>query len=211
VWSKARTRADFFSVSRHDYDLEQSLTRSTRPRDQVLAAGNLVIDDVDGRLVVHAREGGTRFHLVPFMEHHLIAESFSRFRLLGRRAHTPRVTIDKVIVQRETWRFAVEQATFVEATTELARFLAARRFAERHGMPRLCYAKTDAEVKPFFVDFESPILIEILARQLKRSTKVVISEMSPGFADCWLPDAQGNRYTSELRLVATDPRPWTPV
>jgi hypothetical protein len=35
--------------------------------------------------------------------------------------------------------------------------------------------------------------------------------MSPGVAECWLPDGDGRRYTSELRIVATDPQPWQPA
>ncbi len=209
VWSKARTRADFFSVSRHDFDLETA-TRSARPRDHVLTAGALVVEEVAGQLVVRSRESGRSFHLTAVLEHHLIAESFSRFRLVSRRAHMPRILIDGVVLQRETWTFGCDAVAFAGETTELGRFMGARRFAQRHGMPRFVYTKTDTEVKPFFVDLESPILIEILARQIKRSTRVTVSEMSPGFSECWLPDATGGRYTSELRLAVTDPKPWVP-
>jgi hypothetical protein len=35
---------------------------------------------------------------------------------------------------------------------------------------------------------------------------VVVSEALPGPHDAWVPDAQGRRYQSELRLQVVDPR-----
>ncbi|MEO8698767.1 MAG: hypothetical protein ABI867_01955 [Kofleriaceae bacterium] len=161
---------------------------------------------------MRTRDGRHAFHLLAYLERHLIAESFAGFGLIGGgRAHLPRVVIDDLVVQRETWTFAAETVRFVDETTELGRFVAARRFADHHGMPSMVYVKTDTEAKPFFVDFESPILIDILARNLKRARRVTVSEMSPSLDECWLSDAQGNHYTSELRLVATDPLPWQPI
>jgi hypothetical protein len=34
--------------------------------------------------------------------------------------------------------------------------------------------------------------------------------MLPGHDELWLGDAHGERYTSELRIVATDPHRWSP-
>jgi hypothetical protein len=36
---------------------------------------------------------------------------------------------------------------------------------------------------------------------------LTISEMLPGAADAWLPDAEGRRYSSELRIQFCDPLP----
>ena len=208
VWSKELNRADFYSLSRRDLDVERADVRSARPRDHVLATGDLVIDEADGDLVVRTRDGRRSFPIIAFFERQLLAESFARFRLLGSQPHVPRVAIDDLVVERETWRMPTADLTFATAATDLARLVGARSFADTHGMPRQVFAKTDAEAKPFFVDFDSPILVDILARNAKRATRIAISEMLPGLAACWLPDAAGRRYTSELRLVATDPEPW---
>jgi hypothetical protein len=37
------------------------------------------------------------------------------------------------------------------------------------------------------------------------ATRITISELLPGPDQAWLPDADGNRYFSELRLTAVDP------
>jgi hypothetical protein len=210
VWSKAFNRANDFSLSRHDFDLEQSDATSTRPRDHVLALGALVVEEIDDHVYVRTRDGNHRFHVLAFLDTHLTAESYAHFSLLGAHPHVPRITIDQVVVQRECWRFASEVVAFAHEDGELARFLAARRFVEQHGLPRMVFAKTDAERKPFYVDFDSPILVDILARNVKRSRHVALSEMLPTISECWLPDANGDRYTSELRLVAIDQRAWSP-
>jgi hypothetical protein len=86
-------------------------------------------------------------------------------------------------------------------------------------MPRFVFVKTPIEVKPFFVDFDSPPYVNIFARAIRRmlmametnpaladSAKVItVSEMLPTPDQTWLPDAQGRHYTSELRIVAVEP------
>ena len=39
-------------------------------------------------------------------------------------------------------------------------------------------------------------------------TVLTVTEMLPNPGEWWLTDAEGNRYSSELRLVAVDPTPW---
>ncbi|HEU0037040.1 MAG TPA: lantibiotic dehydratase [Kofleriaceae bacterium] len=211
VWSKARTRADFYSPSRRDFDLETGETRSARPRDHVIAVGSLVIEDRGGTLIVRSRDDGPSFELIRLLEQHLIAESFSRFDLLGHRPHTPRVIVDRVVFARERWRFACDQLPFVHERHSDARFLAVRTWARSLGLPRFVFVKTDREVKPMFVDLDSPILVDILVGDLAQAREAAITEMLPSIEDCWLADAAGNRYTSELRMIATDPTSWTRV
>jgi hypothetical protein len=61
-----------------------------------------------------------------------------------------------------------------------------------------------------YVDFESRVLTGIACRLLRRAAAerpeavVRVTEMLPAPEDCWLEDAGGLRYTSELRLVAVD-------
>jgi Lantibiotic dehydratase, N terminus len=202
VWSKAKTRADFYSQSRRDFELEVGETRSARPRDHVLALGELLVEDRDGLLVVRPRDAGPHFELIPFLEQHLIAESFSQFEIVGPRPHTPRIVVDGVVFARERWRFAK-----LELGSE-QRFLAVRRWARQVGLPRHIFVKTDAEVKPIFVDLDSPILVDIMAGTIDRASTFAVSEMLPGLDDCWLSDAEQSTYTSELRVVMTDPEPW---
>jgi Lantibiotic dehydratase, N terminus len=193
-------------VARHDLDVERGETRSARPRAQVLATGDLVVERAGESLVVRTRDRRHAFDIIRFYEQHLIAESYARFGLVAPHPHIPRITIDDVVVQRESWTFEAASVAFAAEPGELARLVGARRFAAAHGMPRCVFVKTDTEAKPFFVDFESPIFVEIFARNLVRAKRARISEMLPALEQCWLVDARGNRYTSELRVVAIDER-----
>lgn len=211
TWSKAKSRADFYSVSRHDFDLETGDVRSNRQRDQVLAVGSLVVEQVDGRLVVGPRDGTLRFDVIAFLEQHLIAESFSQFGIIGSEPHTPRVTVDGVVLSRERWQIPSVELAFAQAKSLATRFVDARAWAKQHHLPRFVFVKLDTEVKPFFVDFESPILVDALARSVRKSREIVVTEMLPAIDDCWLEDADGRAFTSELRLVAVDPKPFSPT
>ena len=54
------------------------------------------------------------------------------------------------------------------------------------------------------------MLIENFAKSIRAAAKadaeaqINVSEMMPGHDELWLPDAQGNRYTCELRTVVVD-------
>jgi hypothetical protein len=78
-------------------------------------------------------------------------------------------------------------------------------------MPRFVFVKAPLEPKPFYVDFCSPVYVNIMAKAMRRTTerageaaRVRVTEMLPGIDQVWLPDRARNRYTSELRIVAVD-------
>jgi hypothetical protein len=210
VWSKAVTRGDYYSLSPHDLDLESGDTRSARPRDHVLGVGALVVDERDGQVEVRTRDGSRCFDLIAFLEHHLIAESFSAFSPIAPAPRTPRVTIDGVVIARATWRIAPEELAWPALKEPAGRFAGARAWARTLGMPRWVFVKTAEEVKPVYVDFDSTIYIEMLAKQLRSASSAWLSEMLPTVDDAWVIDAAGARYTAELRIAAVDPVPWQP-
>jgi hypothetical protein len=211
VWSRNRTHFDYYSRSPNDYDVEHAAARSWRPRDHVLAAADLIVEEIDGELWVGPRDRALRFEAIPFFEHHLIAESYQQFGLVGGagRAHVPRVEIDGLVVARERWSFAPADVDFASVDDQALRFARARAWALRLGLPRFGFLRTPEEVKPTYVDLESPTYVDLAARLIRAASAVSFSEMLPGFDGCWLPDAQGRRYTSELRMVAVDPQVWT--
>lgn len=210
VWSKAVTRGDYYSLSPRDLDLEIGDTRSARPRAQVVSVGDLVVDERDGYLEVRTRDGTRRFDIVAFLEHHLIAESFSAFSPVAPAPWTPRVSIDGVVIARTTWRLTPAELGWPELPDPAARFLAARRWARSLGMPRWVFARTAEEVKPVFVDFDSTIYVEMLAKQLRGASSASLSEMLPTVEDAWVIDSTGVRYSAELRIAALDPLRWQP-
>jgi hypothetical protein len=105
------------------------------------------------------------------------------------------------------------EMSFAFEKDEAMRFLNARRWAAGLGLPRFVFYKSPIEVKPVFLDFQSPVLVNLLARVVRRTAQgsgadetIWVSEMLPGPDEVWLEDANGQRYTSELRLVAVDQR-----
>lgn len=209
VWSKAVTRGDYYSMSERDLDLETGETRSVRPRSHVVATSDLVVEARDGYLKVRTRDGAHELDIIAFLEHHLIAESFSSFSPIASATHSPRVTIDGVVIAREAWRITPVDAAWASLKEPVARFAAARRWARALGMPRWVFVKTVEEVKPVYVDFDSPLYVETLAKQLRSASAASLSEMLPRLDESWVVDGDGERYTGELRIAAVDPVAWT--
>jgi hypothetical protein len=128
------------------------------------------------------------------------------FGVLSPAEHTPRVTVDRLVVERERWRTEPGELSFAWETDEWRRFRSVGQWRERHGMPQHVFVQTSRNTKPTYVDLAAPVLVDLLARTIRRAADraepVVVSEMLPAPDQLWLPDAAGRRYTSELRLVA---------
>ena len=78
-------------------------------------------------------------------------------------------------------------------------------------MPRFVFFKAPVEPKPCYLDFESPILVDIFCKMVRRTQEaesqdriIEVSEMLPRPDQTWLTDAENNHYSSEFRLVALD-------
>jgi hypothetical protein len=208
VWSKARSRADLLSLSRHDLDLENGATRSWRPRTQVVPVSSLVVEEIDHRLVVRTRDHRLSFDVIAFFEQHLIAESYARFSIAPDARHSPRIVVDEVVLARERWRFTPDEVPFVHLEEPLDRYLGARRWARQHGLPRFVFFKVPEEPKPCYLDFDSAIYLEVFVKMVRTASVVHVTEMLPTIDDTWLIDRSGNSYTAELRIAAVDPEPW---
>src|SRR5262249_12632788 len=150
--------------------------RSVRPRAQVLRTGELVVADEDGGLRVRTRDRAHAFDVIAFFEQHLIAESFAHYSLLAPRPHTPRIRIDEVVVQRESWRLTREELAFAHEETPFQRMVAAQRLAQERRLPRRLFVKVPEELKPCFIDLDSPAFMELGARVLRRATAATFTE-----------------------------------
>ncbi|MBV8859847.1 MAG: lantibiotic dehydratase [Acidobacteria bacterium] len=181
------------------------------PKSQAFNIGSLVVEETSEGLTVRTRDGQQRFDVIEVCADILSTLVVDLFRPLTPRPHTPRVTLDRLVVAREAWRFTAAEAAFAFKRDEAERYLAARRFMRARGMPRFIFYKAPVEPKPCYVDFDSPIYVDMFARALRRTAEsgapgatVTASEMLPGPGQSWLRDAEGNTYTSELRIVAVD-------
>ncbi len=182
------------------------------PADRALTTAMLVVEASGPDLFVRTRDGRLRFDIIEFFGDILSAMGVNKFKLFGPREHTPRVSIDRLVVQRESWSVAASSIAFAFERDEAVRFLDAHRFARERGIPRHAFFKVPVERKPVYVDFGSPVYVNLLSKLIRRSAEeegggeapVVFSEMLPGVGEVWLPDAEGARYTSEFRFVALD-------
>jgi hypothetical protein len=177
---------------------------------EAVRIGSFVVERAaNGRLVARSRDGRLEFDLLTVFAQALTWEVTNKFRIVAPRAHCPRITVDRLVVARESWTFDAGEIAFAREKNESQRFLDARRWARQNGFPRHAFVKIPVEPKPFYVDFDSPIYVNILAKAIRRGAQagpssVTITEMLPTPDHAWLVDADGNRYTSELRMVAVD-------
>ncbi|MEV7776986.1 lantibiotic dehydratase [Kitasatospora sp. NPDC088351] len=178
-------------------------------RPRTVLSGDVLVEERDGRLVAVLPDGA-EFPLLDAYANTLTQRVMDRFTLRPEGDHTPRITIDKMVVARETWTFPVAGLAFAEEKTEAGRFVRARHWQREHDLPRFVFVVSPAEPRPFYVDFDSPVYLTILAKAARRlarkdpSARLKISEMLPTPEQAWLTDDEGDGYTSELRFVAVD-------
>jgi hypothetical protein len=118
--------------------------------------------------------------------------------------HAPRLAIGHTVLAREAWN--------VPATDVPPRGQDIAAFARDLGIPRHVFVKSPLERKPMYLDTDSPVLARILCRHARHAAAessqhpIRFTEMLPLPEQTWLSDTDGNRYVSELRLVALDRR-----
>jgi hypothetical protein len=216
-WPKATARTTYSLITPGDIRLEFGWDAFATDRSKALPAASLVFEEGADGLVARTRDGRLRFSLTEIFDAQLTAVAIDVFKILKPQKHTPRLTIDKLVAQRETWRFDAEDLDFAYEKDDVARFVAARSWARAHGMPRFVFAKVPAEVKPFYVDFNSPIYVDVFSKIIRKTRdlseqdktgdpkqNVTVSEMLPLVDQSWLQDSEGHRFTSEFRLVVVD-------
>lgn len=187
-------------------------------RGTLLPLGELVVEDTGGALRARTRDGRLTFDPVEvigsFLSELVVDAYKAAFAGTGDGAHVPRTSIDCLVVSRETWRLALGDLDFAAARSEGERFVGARAWRRRFGLPEHVFVGFAHETKPFGVDLRSPVLVEALAASVRAGTRrdpeapVVVSEMLPAPGGAWVPDAEGRTYVSELRLQFVDPEPY---
>lgn len=193
----------------HDMHFEYDGTPSWRSQDQVLPIAELLVEVTDKGLEVRTRDGSRRFPGSAFFGPQLRSFCARRFRLLPALPHTPRVVVDRLVINRETWRFDVQELAFASATAPLERYAGFCSFAAQHSFQRWTFVRTHREKKPVYVDLHSPMLVEVAMKLVRAAAGdeagwVSISEMLPSPEQLWLTDGEGERYCSELRTAILD-------
>lgn len=174
---------------------------------RVVSAAEVTVRNTGGRLVAILPDG-TRHPLLHVLGEYVAYALANKFRVLPPVRHTPRVTIDRLVIARETWRIPYGELEPLTRLAERDAYFGLRDVAARYGIRRHTYWRSAPGVKPIYLDLHSPLLAAVLLRELRRAAKrcreVTFTEMHPGPGQLWLPDVQGRRYTSELRLTVAD-------
>jgi Lantibiotic dehydratase, N terminus len=159
---------------------------------------------VDGTDLVD-RSGSLRLPLLEVFWLPIYIASARTFDPQPDQDHAPRLAIGHTVLARETWN--------VPASEVPPRGQDIAAFARGLGIPRHVFVKSPLERKPMYLDTASPVLARILCRHARHAAAdssqhlIRFTEMLPAPEQTWLSDADGNRYVSEMRLVALDTRP----
>jgi hypothetical protein len=154
---------------------------------------------------------GRSWPLLEMFSSLLAMHAVDGFKLVGGARHTPRITVDRLVVARETWRTTLAETGLATVTGERERYLAVRRWRRELGLPDRVFVKLAAETKPVYADLTSPVLAGSLCAMVRaahragRADAVTVTEVLPDTGDHWLADAEGRRYSSEIRLQIVDP------
>ncbi|HEX7313095.1 MAG TPA: lantibiotic dehydratase, partial [Pyrinomonadaceae bacterium] len=210
-WVSLTARTRVALVSPKDFRLVFGNDPTGVAPSQAVPIAELVVEERGGSLVVRTRDGRLCLDIVEALSDALSNLVVDHFKLMRPQGRNPRVSIDRLVVARESWYFAPASLGWAWVKDEAERFAAARRWARAEGLPRRCFMKVAVEPKPSYVDFDSPIYVGLMAKSVRRTAEagegagvVAVSEMLPEVNETWLPDAEGRHYTSELRIVALD-------
>ncbi|HEX6756700.1 MAG TPA: lantibiotic dehydratase [Mycobacteriales bacterium] len=180
-------------------------------RARLLPVTAALVEESGGELVARTPDGWSAPLLEVFSA--LVAmHAVDGFKLAAPLPHTPRVTVDRLVLARETWRSTVDGCGLAAATGERGRYLAVRRWRRELGLPERVFVKLGSETKPSYADLSAPRSASSLCSMVRAAAMaghgaapVTVTEMLPAAEQSWLPDVAGRRYSCELRLQVVDP------
>lgn len=179
-------------------------------RRRLLPVTSAVVEEMAGELVARVPDGRT-WPLIEVVSALVAIHAVDGFKIVTSLPHTPRVTVDRLVLARETWRTTVGETGLGPVAGERPRYLAVRRWRASLGLPERVFVKLGTETKPSYVDLTSPQSAGSLcsmvraARARGEEVPLAVTEMLPTAEQSWLPDAAGRRYSCELRLQVVDP------
>ncbi|TDP89886.1 lantibiotic dehydratase [Labedaea rhizosphaerae] len=192
-----------------DKDFLLETTHHTVPADRpgLVKAGDVEVRPEGDSLVLRLPTGET-FDVLDAFSEILMDAVIDRFKLFDDRPHTPRITVDKVVLCREKWRLPSADVPFAKGKDEARRFVLARRWQHELGLPDQIFVTPNKGAKPVYIDFASPTYVNLLAKFVRRAQTdgavLTITEMLPDHDELWLRDRAGRAHTSELRFAAFD-------
>ena len=177
--------------------------------DTVMPGAAMTVARRGDELVVQLMPSGTELDFFEVIADAMIEVVVNAFQPAAPAAHRPRITIDQFVLSREQWVFQVADSAWAFAKDEQERYYLARRWRQEHDLPERVFYRVPVELKPTAADFRSIVLVNLLAKHIRQThaaghTQYTVAEMLPDLDQLWLTDREGQRYSSELRLVAYD-------
>ena len=209
--STRMSRAPEFLLPQYTYLCMGAESQTPPPGATVHAVLDMTVHRRGDDLVVRHRSG-REYDFLEVLGEPLSALCAAAFRLAGGAGHSPRISIDRLTVTRESWSFPAGEVRWAFCADERDRYAQARRWRREHAVPERGFVRIPVERKPMAVDFRSLPMVNLLAKSIRRTAaagpgRFTVSEMLPDLDQLWLRDAAGGPYTAELRLVAVDPQP----
>jgi hypothetical protein len=173
-------------------------------------ARDLTVHRTGDHLMVRSARTGRELLLMEVLGEHLSHVVADVFRLTPVRTHQPRVAIDTLVVQRESWHLPPDELSWAFLPSRGERLRRGRDWWAAHSLPPRVFYRGPQDEKPRYVDIASASLVELLARTVRRADRepaergISLTEALPDIDQTWLVDAHGARYTSELRCVVVD-------
>ncbi|MFE7484702.1 lantibiotic dehydratase [Streptomyces sp. NPDC057552] len=211
-WPRHCSRNAYWMHGPHDVELGFAPAPGADP-DRLVPVTDLTVEDGPDGLVART-DDGRRWPVLEVFANMLGLQAFDTWKLAGAGGHTPRITVDDLVLVRRTWRTTVGAGGLADVTGEQQRYVAARRWRLAADMPEQVYVRVATDIKPQFVDFTSPVYVRLLCTMLRAArtkggddVEVIVTEALPTAEHAWLADGEGRRYSSELRLQIIDPEP----
>jgi lantibiotic biosynthesis dehydratase-like protein len=210
-WSKDSGRVVLFEPAPSDWNIGFARTAGVE-RERLIPAEAVVVELVGSQLLADL-PNGERVPAIELFAAFLSMVAVDAFKDVSAEPHTPRVSIDRLVVFRETWRMTVgDLAELTVPGNEPEQYVGGRRLVAARDLAERCFARIGSETKPMYVDFTSPAYLASFAASVRSAEQahggdiaVKFSEMLPTPDQTWVPDREGRTYFGELRLQVTDP------
>lgn len=210
TWNTQRLALDL--VASQDIRFAYETGHSGVADAKTVTLGELLVIETSKGLQIQTRDQRICFPIVEFFGYTLSNLCMSFPTILPSAWHTPRVTIDRLVVVRESWHLPLTDLAFAHTLDRTEQYLSIRQMVKKYALPRFVFARVPSEVKPYYIDFNNPNYCELLAKIARQAISanseyyLCLTEMLPTLDQLWLADSVGQQYTSELRLVALDPK-----
>ncbi|OZV77369.1 hypothetical protein CA850_23225 [Micromonospora echinospora] len=179
---------------------------------KVLYGSELTACVRDGALMVHDRVEDRYHRFLDVVGELLNIVVVNGFRPFDDDRHLPRVSIDRLVVSREAWKFPASALGWAAVIDERQRYARVRRWRREQGLPERFFCRVPVERKPVAVDLRSLPLVNMFAKLVRRTERsradatITLTEVLPDVEQLWLRDRDGERYTAELRMVTVAQR-----